>query len=203
MIKIEHLNKYYNKGKSNEIHVINDTNLELPNIGLITFLGESGSGKTTLSYIIGLLDNKYEGKFYFNNVDVSKLSKKDYNQAREKFISYIFSKNNLIPYLNVKENLDLSNSENNFVDLDMKQDVNTLSGGEEILLALNIEINKKKKIYILDEVTSMLDNDHFNKLMEIINNLSKEVLIIMISHDKRTDKYGKQLKLNKGKLNLI
>ena len=85
----------------------------------------------------------------------------------------------------------------------MKQDVNTLSGGEEILLALNIEINKKKKIYILDEVTSMLDNDHFNKLMEIINNLSKEVLIIMISHDKRTNKYGKQLKLNKGKLNLI
>ena len=49
----------------------------------------------------------------------------------------------------------------------------------------------------------MLDNDHFNKLMEIINNLSKEVLIIMISHDKRTNKYGKQLKLNKGKLNLI
>ena len=48
MIKIEHLNKYYNKGKSNEIHVINDTNLELPNIGLITFLGESGSGKSTL-----------------------------------------------------------------------------------------------------------------------------------------------------------
>ena len=49
----------------------------------------------------------------------------------------------------------------------------------------------------------MLDNDHFNKLMEIINNLSKEVLIIMISHDKRTNEYGKQLKLNKGKLNLI
>lgn len=62
---------------------------------------------------------------------------------------------------------------------------------------------KGKKIYILDEVTAMLDNDHFNKLMEIINNLSKEVLIIMISHDKRTNKYGKQLKLNKGKLNLI
>ena len=75
----------------------------------------------------------------------------------------------------------------------MKQDVNTLSGGEEILLALNIEINKKKKIYILDEVTAMLDNDHFNKLMEIINNLSREILIIMISHDKRTNKYGKQL----------
>lgn len=198
MIELKNITKKFN----NNI-VLDNLNYKFSETGLYVINGDNGSGKTTLSYIIGLLDNKYEGKFYFNHVDVSKLSKKEYNQAREKFISYIFSKNNLIPYLNVKENLDLNNSENNFIDLDMKQDVNTLSGGEEILLALNIEINKKKKIYILDEVTSMLDNDHFNKLMEIINNLSKEVLIIMISHDKRTDKYGKQLKLNKGKLNLI
>ncbi len=198
MIELKNITKRFN----NNI-VLDNLNYKFLETGLYVINGDNGSGKTTLSYIIGLLDNKYEGKFYFNNVDVSKLSKKEYNQAREKFISYIFSKNNLIPYLNVKDNLDLSNSENNFIDLEMKQDVNTLSGGEEILLALNIEINKKKKIYILDEVTSMLDNDHFNKLMEIINNLSKEVLIIMISHDKRTDKYGKQLKLNKGKLNLI
>lgn len=198
MIELKNITKRFN----NNI-VLDNLNYKLSETGLYVINGDNGSGKTTLSYIIGLLDNKYEGKFYFNNVDVSKLSEKEYNQAREKFISYIFSKNNLIPYLNVKENLDLSNSENNFIDLEMKQDVNTLSGGEEILLALNIEINKKKKIYILDEVTAMLDNDHFNKLMEIINNLSKEVLIIMISHDKRTNKYGKQLKHNKGKLNLI
>ena len=198
MIELKNITKRFN----NNI-VLDNLNYKFLETGLYVINGDNGSGKTTLSYIIGLLDNKYEGKFYFNNVDVSKLSKKEYNQAREKFISYIFSKNNLIPYLNVKDNLDLSNSENNFIDLEMKQDVNTLSGGEEILLALNIEINKKKKIYILDEVTAMLDNDHFNKLMEIINNLSKEVLIIMISHDKRTNKYGKQLKLNKGKLNLI
>lgn len=198
MIELKNITKRFN----NNI-VLDNLNYKFLETGLYIINGDNGSGKTTLSYIIGLLDDKYEGKFYFNNVDVSKLSKKEYNQAREKFISYIFSKNNLIPYLNVKENLDLSNSKNNFIDLEMKQDVNTLSGGEEILLALDIEINKKKKIYILDEVTSMLDNDHFNKLMEIINNLSKEVLIIMISHDKRTNKYGKQLKLNKGKLNLI
>lgn len=198
MIELKNITKRFN----NNI-VLDNLNYKFSETGLYVINGDNGSGKTTLSYIIGLLDNKYEGKFYFNNVDVSKLSKKEYNQAREKFISYIFSKNNLIPYLNVKENLDLSNSENNFIDLEMKQDVNTLSGGEEILLALNIEINKKKKIYILDKVTAMLDNDHFNKLMEIINNLSKEVLIIMISHDKRTNKYGKQLKHNKGKLNLI
>ena len=182
MIELKNITKRFN----NNI-VLDNLNYKFLETGLYVINGDNGSGKTTLSYIIGLLDNKYEGKFYFNNVDVSKLSKKEYNQAREKFISYIFSKNNLIPYLNVKENLDLSKSKNNFIHLEMKQDVNTLSGGEEILLALNIEINKKKKIYILDEVTAMLDNDHFNKLMEIINNLSKEVLIIMIYHDTRTN----------------
>ena len=67
MIKIEHLNKYYNKGKSNEIHVINDTNLELPNIGLITFLGESGRGKTTLLNVIGGLD-KATGTIEYDDI---------------------------------------------------------------------------------------------------------------------------------------
>ena len=66
MIKIEHLNKYYNKGKSNEIHG-NDTNLELPNIGLITFLGESGSGKTTLLNVIGGLD-KATGTIEYDDI---------------------------------------------------------------------------------------------------------------------------------------
>ena len=56
MIKVKNLNKYYNKGKSNQIHVINDTSLELPSSGLISFLGHSGSGKTTLLNVIGGLD---------------------------------------------------------------------------------------------------------------------------------------------------
>ena len=56
MIKLNKLNKYFNKGKQNEIHVINDTSLELPEKGLVTLLGDSGSGKTTLLNVIGGLD---------------------------------------------------------------------------------------------------------------------------------------------------
>ena len=64
MIKVDKLNKFYNKGKSNEIHVINETSLELPSKGLVTFLGHSGSGKTTLLNVIGGLDK-------FNNGNIS------------------------------------------------------------------------------------------------------------------------------------
>ena len=93
MIELKNITKKFN----NNI-VLDNLNYKFSETGLYVINGDNGSGKTTLSYIIGLLDNKYEGKFYFNHVDVSKLSKKEYNQAREKFISYIFSKNNLIPY---------------------------------------------------------------------------------------------------------
>ena len=62
MIKIRNLNKYYHKGKSNEIHVIDNTSLTLENTGLVCILGESGSGKTTLMNIVGCLDQATSGR---------------------------------------------------------------------------------------------------------------------------------------------
>ena len=56
MIRIDHLNKYFNKGKQNEIHVINDISLELPERGMVAVFGRSGCGKTTLLNVIGGLD---------------------------------------------------------------------------------------------------------------------------------------------------
>ena len=69
MIKLDNLNKYYNKGKSNEIHVVNDVNLELPSTGFISFIGPSGSGKTTLLNVIAGLD-KAKGTITYDEVKV-------------------------------------------------------------------------------------------------------------------------------------
>ena len=66
MIEIKNANKYYNRHKKNEIHVINDTTLTLPDNGLVTFLGPSGCGKTTLLNVIGGLDKLNKGKIYIN-----------------------------------------------------------------------------------------------------------------------------------------
>ena len=68
MIKVKNLNKYYHKNKSNEIHVINNTNLEIQAPGLVTFLGSSGAGKSTLLHVIGGLD-KASGDVIYDNIN--------------------------------------------------------------------------------------------------------------------------------------
>ena len=66
MIRINNLNKYYNKGRKNQIHVINNTSLELPSKGLVALLGPSGCGKTTLLNAIGGLDKVNKGNIFIN-----------------------------------------------------------------------------------------------------------------------------------------
>ena len=67
MIKIKNLNKYFNKGKKNQVHVINNTSLDFEDNGLVALLGPSGCGKTTLLNTIGGLDKKKSGNIYINN----------------------------------------------------------------------------------------------------------------------------------------
>ena len=66
MVRLEHVNKYFNRRKKNEIHVINDTTLQMENKGLVALLGPSGCGKTTLLNVIGGLDKIGSGNIYIN-----------------------------------------------------------------------------------------------------------------------------------------
>ena len=86
MIKIESLNKYYNKGSQNEIHVINNVSLELPESGVIAIYGKSGCGKTTLLNAIGGLDTYASGKIIIDGITLDK----DIDVIRNKYIGYIF-----------------------------------------------------------------------------------------------------------------
>ena len=72
MIQLEKVNKYFNRRKKNEIHVINNVSLKLDNKGLVALLGASGSGKTTLLNVIGGLDGVKSGKIYINNERITK-----------------------------------------------------------------------------------------------------------------------------------
>lgn len=172
--------------------------------GLYVIKGDNGAGKTTLLYILGLLDEAYSGFYYLNNKDIKTLNKKSKQHVKDK-ISILFSKGNLLNYLSVKETRQLfCANKTNYFDLNLSlpedQLVLTLSGGEEVLLALEIDLSLEKEIFLLDEVTAMLDDDHFNKVMETLTLISKRAIVILVSHDPRSYKYGKLLELGEGKL---
>ncbi len=107
MIKINNLNKYYHKGKQNEIHVINNTSLELPSIGLVSILGPSGSGKTTLLNVIGGLD-KAEGTICYDDIRIKNSHMYKVDKYRKENIGYIFQNYNLLHEETVFENLRIA-----------------------------------------------------------------------------------------------
>lgn len=172
--------------------------------GLYVIKGDNGAGKTTLLYILGLLDEDFSGIYYFNDDDVKLFSNKNKKITKSK-ISILFSKGNLFNFLTVDETRrHFLKRKNDFNDLNLSlpgdQLVGTLSGGEEILLALEIDLSLHKELFLLDEVTAMLDDDHFKKVMEVLTVISKNATVILVSHDPRSFDYGKLLELKYGKL---
>ena len=108
MIKIQNLNKYYNKGRKNQIHVINNTNVSLPNVGLVSLLGPSGCGKTTLLNAIGGLDKVNKGKIYIDNKKITKRCANQVDKIRNLKIGYIFQDYKLLDNMSVYDNVSIA-----------------------------------------------------------------------------------------------
>ena len=101
MIKIDKVNKYYNRHRKNELHVINNVSLKLENKGLVALLGPSGSGKTTLLNSIGGLDKVKSGKIFINNKKITSKIAYKRDKIRNLQIGYIFQDYKLIESLSV------------------------------------------------------------------------------------------------------
>ena len=108
MIKLEKVNKYFNRRRRNEIHIINNTSLELEDRGLVAIFGQSGSGKTTLLNVIGGLDKINKGKIYINGKKKSKRRANTVDKIRNLNIGYIFQDYKLIENMSVFDNVAIS-----------------------------------------------------------------------------------------------
>ena len=91
MIKISNLHKFFNKGKQNELHVLSDVTLQLPEKGMVSIFGKSGCGKTTLLNVIGGLDSFADGSLTIEGQSIGKNT----DEIRNKYIGYIFQNYNL------------------------------------------------------------------------------------------------------------
>lgn len=202
MIKINHLNKYYNKSKNNEIHVIDDTSLELPSTGLICFIGKSGSGKSTLLNVIGGLDKADSGSISYDNLKMEKYNMKKMDLFRKNNVGYVFQNYLLIENKTVYDNLRIALEIIGIYDEAEKQKrieyvlksvglfkyrkklAGKLSGGEQQRVSIARSLLKKCSIIIADEPTGNLDSENTIEIMNILKKISENTLVLVVTHNK-------------------
>ena len=202
MIKVSNLNKYYNKNKTNEIHVINDVTLELPSHGLISFLGASGSGKTTLLNIIGGLD-KAQGTISYDFFEMNKYEMSKIDKYRNDNFGYVFQSYNLLLNETVYDNLKIALELINIYDEKETQSrieyalksvgmykyrnkkASQLSGGQQQRIAIARALIKHCKVIIADEPTGNLDSANAIEVMNILKSISKKTLVLLVTHNEQ------------------
>ncbi len=202
MIKVSKLNKYFNKGRKSEMHVLDDIELEFPDTGLVCILGESGSGKTTLLNTIGGLDTFHSGVLDYNGTQVKKYQPKVIEDIRNDNFGYIFQNYYLLQDYTVAYNVklalntfDISEEEKEervqyvLEKLDIsrykKKLVSQLSGGQQQRVSIARALVKSPKIILADEPTGNLDEENTLRTMSILKNIAKECLVILVSHERR------------------
>ena len=197
MIKITLLNKIYQSKKRKKCHALRDINLTLDDTGLVFVLGKSGSGKSTLLNLIGGLDNVTSGSIEVDGNDLAAFKERDFCNYRNTHIGFIFQDYHLIDELTVYENIVLSlnlkrieDRENvkaalEKVDLAGYEDryPSELSGGEQQRVAIARAIVKKPRVILADEPTGNLDTNTATAIITLLKELSKECLILIVSHN--------------------
>ncbi|MBP5444879.1 MAG: ABC transporter ATP-binding protein/permease [Acholeplasmatales bacterium] len=197
MIKVEHLNKTYNLNKKNSTHAVKDISFTLPDSGMIFIVGKSGSGKSTILNILGGLDDFESGSVIVDGNDLSKMKHSDYNKYRSTYVSFIFQDHFLIDDYNVKDNVMLSlnilneNNEDKVKEVLRKVELEDkidsfpleLSGGQRQRVAVARAIIKDPKLILCDEPTGNLDTKTTLLIFDLLKELSKTKLVIVVSHD--------------------
>ncbi|MGL4911845.1 MAG: ABC transporter ATP-binding protein [Romboutsia sp.] len=199
ILKTSNLKKYYGKDE-NLVKAIDNANIDIKEGEFVAIVGKSGSGKSTLLHMIGGLDNPTEGKVYIDNKDIFSLKEEELAIFRRRNIGFIFQHFNLIPSLNVWENitlpigLDGKEINKEFVNdiiksigLDNKIEAlpNTLSGGQQQRVAIARALVARPAIILADEPTGNLDSKTSDEVMSLLKTMIKKYnqTLVMITHD--------------------
>ncbi len=195
-LTVKDLKKSYGSG-STKVEVLKGINFEVMKGEICVLLGPSGSGKSTLLNIIGGIDDADSGYVSINNEKTKDMKESELTRYRRKHLGYVFQMYNLIPNLNVKENIEvgayLSDS-----PLDIYELLNTLglfehryklpnqlSGGQQQRTAIGRAIVKNPDILLCDEPTGALDYHTSKEILKLIEDVNKKYgnTVIMVTHN--------------------
>ncbi|MCK9472144.1 ABC transporter ATP-binding protein [Sulfurimonas sp.] len=202
MIKLQNVNKYFYRGEPREVHALRDINLIIEAGEFTLFRGPSGCGKTTLLNVIGALDSCDSGEIFLQEREITALSEGERTNLRLHEMGFVFQAYNLIPVLNVEENIGFVMRLRGFSDSDIKKRVlevatlleidnklkslpNALSGGQQQRVAVARAVAAKPKIILADEPTANLDSKNSEILIGMMRELNEreEISILFASHD--------------------
>ena len=213
MIKLVKVNKYFNRRKRNQMHIINNTSLELGDNGLVAILGSSGSGKTTLLNAIGGLDKVNSGKIYINGKKITHKRAYTVDKIRNLNMGYIFQDYKLLENMSVYDNVALSlkmmgiknkkeiQKRVNYVLEAVKmyryrnRPAKMLSGGEKQRVAIARALVNDPDILLADEPTGALDSHSSQMLLSTIQSINEQLraTILMVTHDAFTASYANRI----------
>lgn len=198
MISIKNVTKIYKSKKGKDTIALDNISLQFANKGLVFIVGKSGSGKSSLLNIIGGLDKYNSGEIIFDGKSFNEFKDKDYDYYRNSQVGFVFQDFNLIPEYNVYQNIELSLSLQkkhtskfqidkylNIVGLENigNRTIDELSGGQRQRVSIARALIKNSKIILADEPTGSLDSITSKQIFELLKQLSKYKLVIVVSHD--------------------
>lgn len=199
ILKVENLTKKYGN-KESEVYALKDVSFSIEKGEFVAVVGSSGSGKSTLLHLIGGVDRPTSGKVFINNIDIHKLKDDELAIFRRKNIGLIYQFYNLLPILNVEENIILpceldgrtvEKEELNKLITKLglegrtKHLPNQLSGGQQQRVAIGRSLITNPMLILADEPTGNLDSKSGSEIVSLLKKSNKEFnqTIIMITHN--------------------
>ena len=217
MLKVENLKRYY-KSNDVEVRALDGVSFDVEKGEFISIIGASGSGKSTLLHLLGGLDYPTSGKVLIDDTDIYALKDDERTIFRRRNIGFVFQAYNLLPMLNVYENiiipfgLDGDKVDKKYVDSvidileisDQKNKMqNELSGGQQQRVAIARALVTKPSLILADEPTGNLDSKSSSQVVYLLKKINKELgnTILMITHDDAVAQAAeKTIRIEDGKL---
>jgi len=200
MLKMSNISKVY-RTELVETHALRELNVHIEEGEFVAVTGPSGSGKTTFLNIAGLLESPSSGAYQLDGEDVSQLNDRQRSRIRNQKVGFIFQSFNLIPDLNLADNVDVPLRYRGWSGVDRRRAVgdmldlvglgsrpnylpSQLSGGQQQRVAIARALAGKPRFLLADEPTGNLDSEMAGVVMNLLESINKEgTTIVMVTHD--------------------